>query len=698
MNLKKRYSIIETFFHEPGYNALFDLTPNERLFAYYMSRAAIAGYPIALRQYCPFPSILEKILSLINTLSKNELAGTKIYDELKIYWIYLFVNYGVHSRRGGDKKTPDDLGLLFTRKDLSVLGQKFSFGELKYIFDKDYFPVSKVDGNIEESGNAFHEEDMTTNLYNKLISEKDKLKLNAYHIPYSPSPSLPSPKGDGGAGDGDEDEGGSYSKVMTMSYSSKEYCASYVRNCVTWIRKALNHILFCKEFDIHTIVSLALLIKYLETGDEKYFRDHSKAWLRMNNRVEYCFGFIEYYDDPMGHIGTFQADVTVKAISKRSTGGHGNSLLELLPTFEKRFPFPSPWKRENMTNIPNAATAHKITGIGFLGPVSFVVAYCLPNYSDITSQLGSKQIMYTTSKPSDIKKYMKIFMSDVESKFFKKYSPNLELDEAISSLLVTLHETIGHASGSIISGFTSKKRNALLGEWGNALEEMKAEIIALYTAVTFMDEICEAGIFEKWNKKVNQYDLKYLCIKEKLNKGWMRWVHVKDTRVKGAHALANTAIMYYLLDKSNVKLTKEEVEVDGEPLTVLRVTDFDICDLIPHIKELAYTVQRFSSTVPVHEIDAFMRKYAMSTRNSEYGAIVKNMRDVYNNGVEIKSQVFVDWIPVKRCGVSGLSFSPLLEGLFPLRGNNLIDAIPSKPVDPFTYYSEMFKKCFTGLE
>ena len=68
--------------------------------------------------------------------------------------------------------------------------------------------------------------------------------------------------------------------------------------------------------------------------DEEHFRQHSKHWLRMKNRVEYQYGLTEYYDDPKSHIGTFQADVTVKSINV-------DSLAKLLPSFEKRFPFPA---------------------------------------------------------------------------------------------------------------------------------------------------------------------------------------------------------------------------------------------------------------------------------------------------------------------------------------------------------------------
>jgi hypothetical protein len=46
--------------------------------------------------------------------------------------------------------------------------------------------------------------------------------------------------------------------------------------------------------------------------------------------------------------------VTVKSLNI-------DSLINLLPSFEEKFPFPREWKRKDMTILPNAAAAHKVS-------------------------------------------------------------------------------------------------------------------------------------------------------------------------------------------------------------------------------------------------------------------------------------------------------------------------------------------------
>ena len=62
-----------------------------------MYRASLPGYQVALFQLCPFPEALDHILTLIDSVQVKKTA--KILNELVQWWIYLFVNYGVHCQR-----------------------------------------------------------------------------------------------------------------------------------------------------------------------------------------------------------------------------------------------------------------------------------------------------------------------------------------------------------------------------------------------------------------------------------------------------------------------------------------------------------------------------------------------------------------------------------------------------------------------
>src|SRR5947207_14554483 len=62
---EKNYGIMKTFFDHQGFEALRSLAPQEREFAYYISMAAITGYPIALFQRSPHPDALKKIANYL---------------------------------------------------------------------------------------------------------------------------------------------------------------------------------------------------------------------------------------------------------------------------------------------------------------------------------------------------------------------------------------------------------------------------------------------------------------------------------------------------------------------------------------------------------------------------------------------------------------------------------------------------------
>ena len=95
-----------------------------------------------------------------------------------------------------------------------------------------------------------------------------------------------------------------HTKDGMKRYKIGEMCGKELENVTKWLKKA-------KEwtekkggvFEKEVGDSLGELIRHFESGDEEDFREHSKIWVRMSNDVQYCFGFVECYDDPMSQIG-----------------------------------------------------------------------------------------------------------------------------------------------------------------------------------------------------------------------------------------------------------------------------------------------------------------------------------------------------------------------------------------------------------
>jgi len=650
-NLSQRYNITKTFFDQKGFDELSKLTADERLFAYYMTEAATHCYPVAYHQLCPADNIpiIEKIADyLIENRSFGASANDDFYNQLREYFFYLYSNYGVHSVREttDNKKTPEDLGLtLLTHKSLNeiVFKNTLTPSQLRYLFDKTSFPTRTVLDDIEQSGGNFYHK-FSTESWNRINGDEylgDKPALNAFY--------------DSGT-------------VKYYGGHAAGVCKNEFKFAIKYIEKALKIARWNdKDFDDHTVKSLEYLIRFLQTGEESIFKEHTKHWLKMNNRVDYCFGLIEYYDDPKSIVGTFQADVSVKSLSL-------DSLLKLLPSFEKRFPFPSYWKRKDMSILPNAASAYKTFGVGGLGPTLRVIAYCLPNYNDIRSELGSKQIMYTFPKSGDVERFKAIYLSKEEQEFYNMYSPDLTLEDEIHSLTTTLHETIGHASGG--SKFTEEERKSQIGSYHNGLEEMRAEILACYTAITFYDEIAECGALKDWPSKIPKNDMIELIIKSFADGGWLRWVGIpkNETKITQAHSRADAAIMHYLIDEGSSRLYKDTIEFEGETLEVLRFSIDNLEKAIEQVGELAYMVQGHSSEPDADLLHTFMERYANSTRDPTYSGIVRKMKEVAGKGVKAHVQVFPEWQPI--ADVYG----------------KVIDAVPYKPHDPIDAALKMVQK------
>ncbi len=600
--LKKKYGPMCTFFDYDSYKILKELSQPEKMFAYFMSMAGIMGIQISLFQRSPHPKILDKITTYL--LSKDSVKND-IYEEMKIYFLYLFSNYGVHGVhvKDNNKLVPSDLSLDLTAKSFEEVGIILTSNEEKYLFDKNYFPTSTVSNLIENSGSHFYGRDMTTSLHNKLPDEL-KTKINGY-----------------------------YDNDFNSYYSTTTVCAESMSRCVYWFEKALEVAKNNTDyFDSHTVKSLELLIKYYHSGDEKDFREHSKEWLQMNNpRIEYTNGFIEHYEDPMENIGSYRSDLTIKCSDI-------NPLLKLLLCLEDNLPFPREWKRKNMNSLPNASVVYKIMATGGLGPIRKTSAYCLPNYKDIRSEYGSKQIIYAYgSSVSDAKTdhYKKIYISEQYHNILDKYSPDLKLIDSIERFTTILHETIGHASGD--------NKIDRIGKWKNGFEEMRAEIIALYTGIFFYDQIIESGILDNWPKIIPKKIMLELQIQKIAGNGWKRWTSVPENcmDVKEAHALADTGIMYYLIDHSMNGIELIEKEIHGTK--VLQLVIHELEKVLPVIKELAILVQELSSNGDSEKIGKFMIKYAVSTRNKNYSKIVKSMGNSNNKKTNIKIQIFPEW-------------------------------------------------------
>ncbi|MFH1831464.1 MAG: hypothetical protein ABH827_01545, partial [bacterium] len=512
------------------YNSLM---PQERVFVYYLFRASLPGNRILADQLhrhgLEIADIFEHIinnqdkiagaLSIIDSKNvESKIDSAKFLEQAKTFLVYLWTNHGQYFLRehSNEKRTPNKLGLdLLTQENILAVLESTGFVDAQQkflhvapvLFDDAIETTLCVPGSIADSAVNIYAPDFTEQDYAQ-ISAQDQSKLNAYFYVEHNGQRMP----------------------KSMAYSVDGKYGQELSVSAYWLKKALEHAQkYTQNFDEHIIKSLELLIKYLESGDEEYFKQHSIEWLKSSSKIDYNFGFIETYSDPKSQRGFFQAEVTIRSVDI-------GILNKLLPELEKRMPLAQEFKREKIDSIPNASINEKILGVGELGPMFITAAYCLPNYSEIRSQHGSKQIMYPATKGlaamKDPELARALFYLKDKADWLKKHDQDGKLARDIWDLQCILHETIGHGSGRLAThtfkegenlaisagdkqthsigdtvNVTSNNICELLDGYENTIEELRAEIISLYISVFNLPEILACGFLSDWTALLSQEEL-----------------------------------------------------------------------------------------------------------------------------------------------------------------------------------------------
>lgn len=640
------------------------LTPQERVFIYYLFRAGIPGNKITTDQiHRSGNEIIELFESVVKNASmfkeaKFNFDANNFLEEAKIFLVYLYANHGqyFYKEHSNEKRTPQILQLSsITPENLTAALEAIKFKEAKetvdrlkkVIFDASYEPTKTVPGSIEKSACNIYSEDFSEEDYRNVPME-DRNAVNSYfYVDHANGKRVP----------------------KVMRYCSSGRCANEINISIHWLNKAFEHAKkYPKQFDQHLINSLAYMIKFLQTGDEDFFRKHSIEWLQSNSRIDYCFGFIEVYDDPKSVSGSFQAEVTIKAIDI-------NKLNLLIPLFEDALPFPSEFKRDIKTaTIPNASINKKIFASGHLGPLQITAAYCLPNYDDIRADYGSKQIIYPADKslgeflnPSLSRK---LFHLKDEADWLSKHDPDNKLGQDLWNLQCILHETIGHGSGRLathkfrdndqltIAGATYKTGDSIavtssnikefLAGYDNTLEELRAEIISLYISVVHLDELAKNGFLAQWLLKLGKKELQVQLMLNMINSGLRRLFQQSDsaTEVAGDHARANQTIMNYMLDDRGVELVEEKLQVDDKEYSVLGCKIVDFEKAMQGIEDLMLLVQTIKSTgdgVAIHEL---IEKYGVKMNRNHFAIMKKNLKAVAGD-LKVACSIYPGFTPVK---------------------------------------------------
>ncbi len=618
------------------------LSQPERIMLYYLWRASMPGNRIATDQLHRHGV---QILDLFKTLELNKKTIAKIsasdlgcdpaqfIKDAQTYLIYLWTNHGQYFLRehSNEKRTPKKLGLTTLTpetlaKALNVVGindaEEIIETLAQTIFDENYESTCTIPNNIEQSAVNMYAPNFTEKDYQQLTAH-ERNKLNAYF-------------------DIDTTDG-KHAPRMTPYAVQGRYGAE-LGVAQHWLKKAYEHAQQnTTYFDAHFVKSLEHLINHLENGDEESFKLHSIEWLKSTSKVDYNFGFIETYNDPKSQRGHFQAEATIKAVDIQK-------LNAILPAIEKAMPLPPTFKRNTLdqgtASIPNASINLKVFGAGGLGPMFITAAYCLPNDEDIRSTYGSKQIIYPAEKGlesminPDLARQLS-YLKD-EAAWLAQHDPNDELAQDIWNVQCILHETIGHGSGKLathtfqegencsIGGITynigdtipvtNKNISEFLAGYESTIEELRAEINALYISINHLPALKQAGLLTAWADKLSDAEMINHLILGMAKTGLRRYLQQSDnaTEIAGDHARANCTIMYYLIDNGGLELAEETVTVNNKQHTVVGLRIANLDKTYAAITKLMQLVQHIKSTGDSLAAKNLIEMYGRPLRHPNY--------------------------------------------------------------------------------
>ncbi len=643
----------------------------EQVFLYYFWRACLPGNRIATDQHHRhglevmqlFEHILhhkDRILSIDTNDATSPLYGLdtkKIINDIQAFLTYLWTNHGQYFlRENGDaKRTPSTIGLTaLTPVHLRTLLTFLDYPDIQsvlsqldpVIFDATIDKKMTVPNDIVGSAVNIYTPDFTEKDY-ATLPDTIRKKINAYfYVRHNGDQRIPA-----------------YQLYSTTGKYAQELSVAN-----DWLKKAYEHAQkYPACFDTAFITSLNYLIKYIETGDEEFFKKHSIEWLKSDSRIDYNFGFIESYHDPKGRRGFFQAEATVKTVDMKK-------LNALLPSIEKQLPMPAEWQREVLGAMPNASMNHQIFGFGHLGPTVVTAAYCLPNYEEIRSQYGSKQIIYPAGKSLEMciepALARKLFFPKEQAEWLILNDPDGAFSNDIWNLQCILHETLGHGSGRLASHTFIEGEERIMGDntyeigqtipvtnenvsdflagYESTIEELRAEIIALYVSINHLDELATCGLMGAWVDKFGKEKVIEWLILSMADTGLRRIIQQSDDamEISGDHARANSVIMNYLVNKGGLSVAEENLALDNKNYTVIGLVVENLELTKKLIQQLMVEVQAIKSTGNGIGAKSLVLTYGTNFRKPEYITILKHNRKTIVGDLKAKALLSPHFTPI----------------------------------------------------
>lgn len=453
------------------------LSPKEKIFAYYLNLAAIAGRDIAIDQHHVNASEVRDIFEQIY-LHQNGIDSTvmsKITEYLKLFWINNGFYDNIISKKFVPRISFDEFKSaceIAVKNGANFFTNEEPFekklGRLKdVIFNPDYQPMltNKTPGNdwIKESAVNFYDKNLRYPEIEKWArTGKEKYPLNSKVV---------------------KENGKIIEKVWRAGNDGipPGIYASDLKAVIKYLEMAIPY-----ASGEHQAETIRLLIKCLKTGGPEDFRKYNINWVKDSSTVDFILGFIEVYLDPRGQKAEWEASIFF-------TNPEQTKLMQNLAKYAQYFEDKAPWLdqyKKKIRQSPIANVINLVGSTGGTGPVS-PIGINLPNEQAIREQYGSKSVLLHNiveayDKSSGLEMIKEFASDEAEIEMQDKYGSMAD------NLHTAMHEVIGHGSGAVSPKLQGKDPADFLPGYYNTLEETRADLVALWNA--FDSTIVDIGL------------------------------------------------------------------------------------------------------------------------------------------------------------------------------------------------------------
>lgn len=531
------------------------LTRRERIFVYYLSRAAQAGRDILWDQNNRYNLQVRQALERI----LREFRGDRASDEFRAFLVYakkVFFANGVHHHYSMDKFVPRFSKEYFQFLLVAVGAPELYAGVERIIFDSTYMAKRVVldEGKdvIAESANNYY-----VGVTQAEVEEFYRAPAAAEECPVSRGLNSTLVKEDGQLRELVWKVGGKYGEQLSR--------------VVHWLEKAIAYA--CNEQQQKVI---RLLVEYYRTGDLRTFDAYSIEWLKENEAdVDFINGFIEVYGDPLAYKASWES---VVQIVDREACERTQRLAENALWFEQHAPVDERFKKTEVRGV--TARVMQVAMLGGDCHPATPIGINLPNAEWIRERYGSKSvtldnITYAYDMAARSSGVLDEFAATDEEK-----QRAAAYGALASSVHTDLHECLGHGSGRMLPGVTTEA----LRNYYSTIEEARADLFALYYILD--PKLVELGVLPCAEAARAEYD-------SYIRNGLM----VQLTRVKPgdqleeSHMRNRQTIAAWAYEQGREQGVIERRDVEGKTFFVIR----DYAALREIFGRLLAEVQRIKS-------------------------------------------------------------------------------------------------------